>query len=405
MENLDFRLYKLIGETISIVKNSKKLDEVLKQSLKNFIECGLVDHAVVWFASGNEQSILSPYFWICPIELIQQTYLSGEGSVGRVFKTQNKEVIYDFEKNPDDKVQKMFTNLSISSYVCLPFSIKDKEVGCIELIRTNKHKPLSVDEVNVCEIFTTMLQLTITEQYKVYEQKEKSILISARNVQKYYKNDGGVSHVLKGFNLDVFKGETLCFLGVSGCGKSTLLNILGGLLNFEEGSVLFEGKELRTASKNELSEYRRKNIGFVYQSYNLMPNLNAKHNIELIGELIKDPLDALELLSMVGLKDKANQYPAKLSGGEKQRVAIARAMVKHPKLILADEPTSALDYQTSIEVLEAFQKAKTSGVTTIIVTHNEEIAKIADRIVRFRDGKMYETIVNVNPKKPSELVW
>ena len=136
-----------------------------------------------------------------------------------------------------------------------------------------------------------------------------------------------------------------------------------------------------------------------------MPNLNAKHNIELIGELIKDPLDALELLSMVGLKDKANQYPAKLSGGEKQRVAIARAMVKHPKLILADEPTSALDYQTSIEVLEAFQKAKTSGVTIIIVTHNEEIAKIADRIVRFRDGKMYETIVNVNQKKPSELVW
>ena len=401
----DLKYFKLIGETISEIKKASSVDETIRVSLKNFIDSGLIDYAVVWYANDSEQKVLCPYFWICPIELTSQTYLTGEGSVGRVFQNQKTECIYDFVKNPDTAIQEMFAGISISSHICIPFSISDKPMGCIELIKITDHGFVNEDEVSICEIFAIMIQTMIMEQYPQFKQNEKSVLLSVRNIHKYYNSGDTLNHVIKGFNLDVFKGEIVCFLGVSGCGKSTMLNILGGLLDFEEGSLVFEGKEMRGAKKDELSEYRRENIGFVYQSYNLMPNLNAKHNIELIGELVKNPMDAMELLAMVGLKDKAKSYPAKLSGGEQQRVAIARAMVKRPKLILADEPTAALDYNTSIEVLEAFLKAKKSGATIVIVTHNEEISKMADRVIRFRDGKMYETTINVKPKKPAELVW
>ena len=172
-----------------------------------------------------------------------------------------------------------------------------------------------------------------------------------------------------------------------------------------EGEIIFRNQDIFNATEDELTEYRKKNLGFIFQSYNLMPNLNAKENLDLIAELVDDPMDSETALSMVGLGDKQRSYPSQLSGGQQQRISIARALVKRPKVIMADEPTAALDYDTSITVLEVLEEIKNLGTTLIMVTHNEEIAKMADRVVRIRNGQMYEVKRNLFPLKARDLVW
>ncbi|MBQ0037099.1 MAG: ABC transporter ATP-binding protein [Clostridiales bacterium] len=229
--------------------------------------------------------------------------------------------------------------------------------------------------------------------------------MSAKEIRKSFFSGGSISEVLKGVNIDIFDGELLCLQGESGCGKSTFLNIVGGLLNADSGSLTFMGNEITEMSEKELTEYRRDYIGFVFQSYNLMPNLTAKQNLDLIAELVKEPMDTDEALELVGMREKAGSYPSQLSGGQQQRISIARALVKKPKLIFADEPTAALDYKTSIEILTVFERIKETGTTILMVTHNEEITHMADRVIRFRDGRTYEVIVNHKPAKAYELKW
>lgn len=214
-----------------------------------------------------------------------------------------------------------------------------------------------------------------------------------------------MSHILKGVNLNIYEGEFVILLGESGCGKSTLLNIMGGLDKADEGQLIFKGKDLLNATEEELTAYRRDNLGFVFQSYNLMPNLNARENVDLIAEMVDNPMDSVEALNLVNLGNKLNSYPSALSGGQQQRIAIARALVKKPGIIMADEPTAALDYETSITVLEVFEEIKKLGTTLIMVTHNEEIAKMADRVIKLRNGRMYEVKRNIFPLKAKELIW
>lgn len=235
--------------------------------------------------------------------------------------------------------------------------------------------------------------------------EKREILISARDIKKEYVNGDLVTHVLNGMNLDVYKGEFLILLGESGCGKTTFINILGGMDEPTSGRITFLGKDISNATEEELTRYRRDNIGFIFQSYNLMPNLNAKQNLDLIAELVKDPMDTDEALELVGLSERKDNYPSQLSGGQQQRVSIARALIKKPKLIIADEPTAALDYTTSIEVLSVMEKIVAAGTTMVMVTHNEEITKMADRVVRVRGGLVAETIENKTPLKATELVW
>ena len=248
------------------------------------------------------------------------------------------------------------------------------------------------------------IELEAEAPLKDYTPKEE-VLMTVRNIKKSFKNGDITTQVLKGINFDVYKGEFLCLLGESGCGKSTMLNVLGGLLNFDDGNLTFNGESLNNLSEKELTKYRRENIGFIFQSYNLMPNLNAKQNLDLIGELVKSPENSMDLLKKVGLEDKANNYPSELSGGQQQRIAIARAMIKKPKLILADEPTAALDYATSIEVLSVMENLVNDGTSLILITHNEEITKMADRVIRLRDGKTYEIKINRHPLHATELIW
>lgn len=234
----------------------------------------------------------------------------------------------------------------------------------------------------------------------------KNILISLKNVSKNYENGEDITKALKNVDLDIKPGEFMCIVGESGCGKSTLLNLIGGLDSVTDGTITFKDQDISAASRNELTLYRRHHTGFVFQNYNLMNNLNAKQNLDLIAELVDDPMDSDESLRLVGLEDKKNNYPSQLSGGQQQRLSIARALVKNPSVILADEPTAALDYETSIEVLSVLEKiVKERGTTLVMVTHNEEITKMADRIVRVRDGRIEKIVRNKNKLTAKELSW
>ncbi|HOA51731.1 MAG TPA: ABC transporter ATP-binding protein, partial [Thermogutta sp.] len=204
----------------------------------------------------------------------------------------------------------------------------------------------------------------------------------------------------------VYHREFLVVLGPSGSGKSTLLNLLGGLDTPTEGQVLFEGRDLAEFDRRELTWYRREIVGFVFQFYNLVANLTALENIMLAADLVSDPLDPVDLLEQVGLADRADSFPAQLSGGEQQRVAIARAMVKNPPLILCDEPTGALDDMTGRQILRLLLNLKEDmGKTVVVITHNTAIAQMADRVIRLRSGRIVEVTEQASPLPPEKIQW
>ena len=213
--------------------------------------------------------------------------------------------------------------------------------------------------------------------------------IQFQNVTKSYGTGSAKIDALAGVDFTVEKGEFCILLGTSGAGKTTLLNMLGGMDTVTGGRIEFDGKEISALNKRELVEYRRHDVGFVFQFYNLIPNLTALENVEIAAQLCKDPIPAAEALAMVGLADRAGNFPAQLSGGEQQRVAIARALAKNPRLLLCDEPTGALDYVTGKAVLKLlYDLSRQRGTTVIIITHNQAIAPMADRIIRIKSGKI-----------------
>ena len=207
-------------------------------------------------------------------------------------------------------------------------------------------------------------------------------------------------------NFGIEKGELAIILGASGAGKSTVLNILGGMDTNSEGRVVIDGRDISNYSPKQLTAYRRTDIGFVFQFYNLVANLTAKENVELASQIVSDAQDAVKVLEDVGLGDRVDNFPAQLSGGEQQRVAIARAVAKNPKILLCDEPTGALDYNTGKQVLQILQDmSRKKGATVVIVTHNSAIAPIADRVIHMHDGKVTAVDVNEHPMDIAELEW
>lgn len=230
--------------------------------------------------------------------------------------------------------------------------------------------------------------------------------IEFKNVKKIYKMGEVEIEALSGVDFSINKGEFVVVAGASGAGKSTILNLLGGMDTCSSGEIFVDGKEVSKFNSKELTTYRRYDIGFVFQFYNLVQNLTAIENIELATQICKNPLDVEETLEAVGLKNRRNNFPAQLSGGEQQRVAIARALAKNPKLLLCDEPTGALDYNTGKAILKLLQDTcRNLGMTVVVITHNLALCPMGDKIIKVRNGKVASVEINENPVPVERIEW
>jgi putative ABC transport system ATP-binding protein len=235
---------------------------------------------------------------------------------------------------------------------------------------------------------------------------DRSLVLDAQRISKVYRMGEVDVRALSEVDFSLRSGELVVLLGASGSGKSTLLNILGGLDTPSSGRVLYGSTDLTHARESELTAYRRKHVGFVFQFYNLIPSLTAAENVELVTDIVDHPLDPVEALRLVGLEQRIDHFPAQLSGGEQQRVAIARAVAKRPEVLLCDEPTGALDFRTGVLVLEVLARVNRElGTTTAVITHNAPVGRMADRVVTLADGRIASEERNEAPVSPSELRW
>ena len=233
-------------------------------------------------------------------------------------------------------------------------------------------------------------------------------IVELKNVGKVYKIGENEFKALDNIDLSLNKGEMIVILGPSGAGKSTLLNLIGGMDTPTSGNVIIDGENISKYNENKLSDYRAENVGFIFQFYNILPSLTVKENVDIVKDIVKNPISTEEALKGVGLFEHSEKFPNQLSGGEQQRVSIARAIAKNPKLLLCDEPTGALDSKTGVEVLKLLRKQcdrNNGSNTVIIVTHNSLIADIADTVVHVKNGKIVSAIANLNPKKIEEVKW
>ncbi|MCX7920717.1 MAG: ABC transporter ATP-binding protein [Clostridia bacterium] len=232
-------------------------------------------------------------------------------------------------------------------------------------------------------------------------------LYEIKNLVKVYGEKENKVHALNGVSINIPRGKFVVVLGASGSGKSTLLNILGGMDTPTEGEIFFDGENISKHTQSKLTKFRKENIGYVFQSYNLLPNLTALENVEFSTEIGKLPKDgAKNALTMVGLFERKDHYPAELSGGEQQRISIARAIAKKPKVLLCDEPTGALDYKTGIMILNVLCDInKKQSTSIILITHSQDIAKIADVVIKMRSGKIIDVFENPAPQSPNEVEW
>ncbi len=230
--------------------------------------------------------------------------------------------------------------------------------------------------------------------------------ITLKEVTKLYQTGDIVIRAADGIDFEMEKGEFVVIVGPSGAGKTTVLNILGGMDSATSGEVVVDGRDVAKYSQKELTRYRREDVGFVFQFYNLVQNLTALENVELASQISKNPIDAEEVLTHVGLKDRMKNFPAQLSGGEQQRVSIARALAKNPKLLLCDEPTGALDYQTGKAILKLLQDTcRESGKTVVVITHNKAIAPMADRVIEVKNGRIKTMRKNETPVSVETIEW
>ena len=267
------------------------------------------------------------------------------------------------------------------------------------------------------KLFTNISELLATVSRKIYlsccqrylgnyREVEMKEFIKLENVRKTYRMGEVEIHALDGIDFEINEGEFVVVVGPSGAGKTTVLNILGGMDTASEGSVIVAGNDIAGYNERQLTKYRRDEIGFVFQFYNLVQNLTATENVELATQICKDPLDAELILKEVGLEERIHNFPAQLSGGEQQRVAIARALAKNPKLLLCDEPTGALDYLTGKSILKLLQDTcREKNMTVIVITHNTALTPMADRIIKIKNGKVSKIIMNEAPVAVETIEW
>ena len=383
------------------------LEDALAGSLEIVVKTLNSEAGAIWFLDPKTDR-LSPLFHIGPVDISNITVENGLGLEGMVTKTGKSIMVEDAVSDARfDGTVFDDNGLVTKTMICVPLNNLHEVIGCLQIVNKKDGSLYNADELQVCERMAALAAITIEEKGLLVDlSEEKEVLAVLKNVTKEFPSGDGVLQVLKGINLEIYKNEFVIILGESGCGKTTMMNIVGGMDFLTDGQLLIEGKDFSHPTDAELTRYRREYLGFIFQSYNLMPNLTAEENVQFIAELVPEPMTAEEAIAKVKLTERANNYPGQLSGGQQQRVSIARALVKRPKLILADEPTAALDYTTSIEVLSVIEDSvKNQGTTVMMVTHNAEIAKMADRVIKVRGGKIASIKKNMHPLHAEELVW
>ena len=383
------------------------LEDALAGSLEIIVKTLNSEAGAIWFLDPKSDR-LSPLFHIGPVDISNISVENGLGIEGVVTKTGTSVMVEDAANDPRFEGSVFDDNgLATKTMICVPLNNLHDVIGCVQIVNKKDGSLYDADELHLCERMAALAAITIDEKGLLVDLAEKKeILAVLKDVKKEFPSGDGVLQVLKGINLEIYKNEFIVILGESGCGKTTMMNIVGGMDFLSDGELLIEGRDFSHPTDAELTQYRREYIGFIFQSYNLMPNLTAQENVQFIAELVKDPMASEDAIEKVKLTERANNYPGQLSGGQQQRVSIARALVKRPKLILADEPTAALDYATSIEVLSVIEDiVKNQGTTVMMVTHNAEIAKMADRVVKVRNGKIASIKKNMHPLHAEELVW
>lgn len=398
---------QVVWEITSLLQESESLEDALRVSLGMVVKAVDAEAGTIWFYNKNGDGRIYPSFWIGGADLTGMSLASGEGIAGAVVEYGITTVVKDCQR--DKRWAGRFdkkTGFVTRSMICVPLINKYEVIGCIQIINKNDGSLYTDADVELAENLAMLTAIAVDAKgLNLGFAEEKPILLSLRNITKTFGKGENQVQVLKGVNLDIREGEFLVILGESGCGKSTMLNIIGGMDQPTSGSVIFDDKDYAKADEEELTLYRRNSVGFIFQAYNLMPTLTAEENLDFIGELSDNSMSAVEALKSVGLYEKRKNYPAQMSGGQQQRVSIARALVKRPRLILADEPTAALDYETSIEVLTVLEEVIKSGTTLLMVTHNEEIAKMANRVIRMQGGVVAEVTMNNRPASAKELIW
>ena len=401
------RFTKATWQIMEALLEVDSLDDALSGSLEIIVNTLNSEAGAIWLLDPRTDR-LSPLFHIGPADVSNITVENGLGIEGLVTKTGKSVMVTDAASDPRfDGTVFDDNGLVTKTMICVPLNNLHDVIGCVQIVNKRDGSLYDEEELQLCERMASLAAITIDEKGLAVDLgEEKEVLATLKNVTKEFPSGDGVLKVLKGINLEIYKNEFVVVLGESGCGKSTMMNIVGGMDFLTDGTLTIEGKDFSHPTDAELTKYRREYIGFIFQAYNLMPNLTALENVQFIAELVKDPMDAAEAIDKVGLSARANNYPGQMSGGQQQRVSIARAIVKKPKLILADEPTAALDYTTSIEVLSVIEDiVKNQGATVMMVTHNVEIAKMADRVVKVRGGRIASIKKNLHPVHAEELVW
>ena len=383
------------------------LNDALSGCLELIMQYMKSEAGILWFVD-EKTGRLFPMVHVGPSDVSGQSVEYGMGIEGLVTKTGKSVIIEDAEKDPRfESTVYDGPEFITKTMLCVPLNNGKSILGCIQVINKKDGTLFTQDELVNCEKMAALAALSIEDKGLFVDTgEEKKVLISLKNVIKDYPSGEDTLRVLKGINLDIYENEFVVILGESGCGKSTMMNIIGGMDFLTEGELYVEGKDYSHPSDDELTMYRRNYVGFIFQDYNLMPNLTALENVKFIAEISQDPISPDEALAKVGLTERAGNYPSQMSGGQQQRVSIARALVKNPKIIFADEPTAALDFQTGQEVLIVIEDiVKNQGTTVVMITHNAEIAKMANRVVKVRNGKIASIKWNTNPLPAEEIIW
>ncbi len=391
---------EILWRVVEDLHANNQWEEILSNTLTVFEDAFKVKSASCWVKDDKSKRIYV-------IANIGETDLTGysvaydEGIVGKAVSEGRTISNRDLDVSISEEEKRFIEGPSLAVPLHSPYG----DYGVILL--SKKDKDFTDEEIKICENIASLIALDFEDKgYSFSFDDNKKVILSLRGVIKEFLSGEEIRRILKGIDLDIYEKELLVVLGESGCGKSTMLNIIGGMDELTQGQMLVEGKDFSHPSEKELTDYRRDYIGYIFQSYNLMPNLNALENIEFIAEIAQNPLDAEECLEQVGLADRWNRYPSSMSGGQQQRVCIARAVVKDPMIILADEPTAALDFVTGQGVLKVIEKiVRERGKTVIMVTHNVEIAKMADRVIKLKDGKISSVRINRHPLNAEDLSW